>query len=228
MSRSKRRPERPLLCRFLDAGGTEALHTRGGPASKKRQGTKSRGAGQRLGGERYGDFRLGPHSMGGATLRRRDLHAFTRRRARGRKKRPEADFEGRQRAPGALIAVNWVERDRRRRGASAPERGCGGARKGSLAHDVSNLPGRRAPPRLAAASEDLDDDSLIAQTRQKHRTFGRLPVQKAWWYQLPAGQIEVGIQGLRSFREPTRCGSSGQADRLTSVRSCLSCGQWHH
>ena len=53
-----------FLCRFLDAGGAEALHTRGGPASKKRQGTKSRGAGQRLGGERYGDFRLGSHSMG--------------------------------------------------------------------------------------------------------------------------------------------------------------------
>jgi hypothetical protein len=30
----------PLLCRFLDAGGTEALHTRRGPASKKRQGAK--------------------------------------------------------------------------------------------------------------------------------------------------------------------------------------------
>jgi len=48
---------------FLDAGGTEALHTRGGPASKKRQGAKSRGAGQRLDGERYGDFRLAAHSM---------------------------------------------------------------------------------------------------------------------------------------------------------------------
>ena len=54
----------PLLCRFLDAGGTEALHKRGGPASKKRQGAKSRGAGQRLDGERYGDFRLAAHSMG--------------------------------------------------------------------------------------------------------------------------------------------------------------------
>ena len=35
----------------------------GRPASKKRQGTKSRSAGRRLGGERYGDFRLAPHSM---------------------------------------------------------------------------------------------------------------------------------------------------------------------
>ena len=47
----------------MDAGGTEALHTRGGPASKKRHGAKSRGAGQRLDGERYGDFRLAAHSM---------------------------------------------------------------------------------------------------------------------------------------------------------------------
>jgi len=31
---------------------------------------------------------------GGATLRRRDLHAFTRRRARGRKKRPELILKG--------------------------------------------------------------------------------------------------------------------------------------
>ena len=37
------------------------LHRR--PASKKRQGTKSREAGQRLGSERYGDFRLAAHSM---------------------------------------------------------------------------------------------------------------------------------------------------------------------
>ena len=51
------------MCRFLDAGGTETLHTRGEPASKKRQGTKSREAGRRLGGERYGDFRLAAHSM---------------------------------------------------------------------------------------------------------------------------------------------------------------------
>ena len=33
------------------------------PASKKRQGARSRAAGQGLGGERYGDFRLAAHSM---------------------------------------------------------------------------------------------------------------------------------------------------------------------
>ena len=53
-----RLPERSVLCRFLDAGGTEAFRPLGEPASKKRQGAKSREAGQRLGGERYGDFRL--------------------------------------------------------------------------------------------------------------------------------------------------------------------------
>src|SRR5208283_4194671 len=55
--------ELPLLCRFLDAGGTETLRTLGGPASKKRRGAKSRDAGQRLGVERYGDFRLAAHAM---------------------------------------------------------------------------------------------------------------------------------------------------------------------
>jgi hypothetical protein len=88
----------------LDAGGTEALHTHGGPASKKRQGTKSRGVGQRFGGERYGDFRLGPHSMGRdiAATRPACLHAAAAERA---KEASRADFEGRQRAPGALTAM---------------------------------------------------------------------------------------------------------------------------
>ena len=64
---------------------------------------------------------------GGATLGRRDLDACTRRRAREGKKRPELEFEGCRRAPGAWIALNRVERDRRRRGASATEREGGGA-----------------------------------------------------------------------------------------------------
>jgi hypothetical protein len=44
-----------VLCRFLDAGNSETLRTLSGPASKKRQGTKSREVGHRLGSERYGD-----------------------------------------------------------------------------------------------------------------------------------------------------------------------------
>ena len=75
------------MCRFLDAGGTEALHTRGGPASKKRQGAKSRGAGQRLDGERYGGFQVSGAFDGGETLGRRDLDACTPRRAKEWKKR---------------------------------------------------------------------------------------------------------------------------------------------
>jgi hypothetical protein len=124
-----------LLCRFLDAGGTEALHTRGGPASKKRQGAKSRGAGRRLGGERYGDFRLAARSMeaghwGDATCMPAPGGGRESERS------VPAGFEGRQRAPGALIAMNRVERDRRRRGAGATERE-GGALTGGLVHDVS-------------------------------------------------------------------------------------------
>jgi hypothetical protein len=45
----------PVMCRFLDAGNSETLRTLSGPASKKRQGTKSREVGHRLGSERYGD-----------------------------------------------------------------------------------------------------------------------------------------------------------------------------
>jgi hypothetical protein len=44
--------ERPLMCRFLDAGDDETLLSE--PASKKRQGTKLREVGKRLGGARYG------------------------------------------------------------------------------------------------------------------------------------------------------------------------------
>src|SRR5208282_1847214 len=52
------------------------------PASKKREGTKSREVGERLGSERYGDFRLARSSLVGATLGRRDLDACTQGRAR--------------------------------------------------------------------------------------------------------------------------------------------------
>ena len=98
----------------------------GRPASKKRQGTKSRSAGRRLGGERYGDFRLAPHSMlarhrGGAAR----MPACGGGRGSGRS--VPAGSEGYRRAPGGWIARNRVERDRRRRGAGARERQSGGA-----------------------------------------------------------------------------------------------------
>src|SRR5271166_4768854 len=46
------------------------------PASKKRQGTKSREVGWRLGSERYGDLMLAASSLVGARLGRRELGAW--------------------------------------------------------------------------------------------------------------------------------------------------------
>jgi len=48
-----------LLCRFSDAGNRGSIHTRGRPASEKRQGRKSRSVVQRLCGVRYGDLAAG-------------------------------------------------------------------------------------------------------------------------------------------------------------------------
>src|SRR5258708_4774390 len=55
-----KRPRCPQLCRFLDAGNDETLLALGRPASKKRQGTKSREVGYRLSSGRYGDLTLAP------------------------------------------------------------------------------------------------------------------------------------------------------------------------
>jgi len=59
---------------FLDAGNDETLHTLNWPASKKRQGTKSREVGHRLSSERYGDLMPAPLSMVSAT----DRYCFER------------------------------------------------------------------------------------------------------------------------------------------------------
>ena len=48
----------PLMLWFLDAGDDETIGTLSWPASKKRQGTKSREVGHRLGSGRYGDLML--------------------------------------------------------------------------------------------------------------------------------------------------------------------------
>ena len=45
-----------LLCRFLDAGECYRSHALDRPASKKRQGTKSRSVMRRRCGARYGDL----------------------------------------------------------------------------------------------------------------------------------------------------------------------------
>src|SRR5437870_13000038 len=56
------------MCRFLDAGNNEALRTLSRPASKKRQGTKSREVGHRRCSGRYGDLMAALSSMVDVTL----------------------------------------------------------------------------------------------------------------------------------------------------------------
>jgi hypothetical protein len=67
------------LCRFLDAGNDEMLLARRRPASKKRQGTKSREVSHRLSNERYGNLVLTPAVMVGAILAQGDLEGCARR-----------------------------------------------------------------------------------------------------------------------------------------------------
>jgi hypothetical protein len=62
-----------FLCRFLDAGNDEMLLARRRPASKKRQGTKSREVRHRLSNERYGNLVLTPAVKVGAILAQGDL-----------------------------------------------------------------------------------------------------------------------------------------------------------
>jgi hypothetical protein len=72
----------PLLCRFLDAGNDETLGTLSWPASKKRQGTKSREVGHRRGNRRYGDLMPAQSSGVDATLSGCDLRVGMLARSR--------------------------------------------------------------------------------------------------------------------------------------------------
>jgi hypothetical protein len=93
-------------------------------ASRRPKSARARSRGQpgrRLGVERYGDFRVTAHSLeaghrGEATR----MPACGSGRGSGRS--VPAGSEGYRRAPSGWIARNRVERDRRRRGASARER----------------------------------------------------------------------------------------------------------
>ena len=58
----------PYLCRFWDAGDTKPVRTLGRPASKKRQGTKSRSAGPAAGSRALWGFQVGGTFDGGATV----------------------------------------------------------------------------------------------------------------------------------------------------------------
>jgi hypothetical protein len=69
-----RRHDVRILCRFLDAGNDETPLALGRPASKKRQGTKSREVWRRLGSERYGDLIFAPALMVGVVPTPGDLH----------------------------------------------------------------------------------------------------------------------------------------------------------
>jgi len=106
----------------LDAGNDETLLALRRPASKKRQGTKSREVGHRLSSERYGDLILTPAVMVGAMLVQGDLDGCVRKGAR--------------KSAMGISVVAWTlstgdrlvdqrdcaEQDRRQRGASASER----------------------------------------------------------------------------------------------------------
>ena len=66
----------PFLCWFLDAGNNETFRTLRGPASKKRQGTKSREVGHWLSSERYEDSMPAPLSVVSATRARGDVECL--------------------------------------------------------------------------------------------------------------------------------------------------------
>jgi hypothetical protein len=109
----------PQLCWFLDAGNTETLRRLNWPASKKRQGTKSREVGYRPSSGRYEDLMPAPLSMVSATRARGDVMAaywgngremqWASRRARG----------VHQRAAGELI--NGYCFERRQPGRTLPQ-----------------------------------------------------------------------------------------------------------
>jgi len=63
----------------LDAGNDETVLALRRPASKKRQGTKSREVGERLSSERYGDLILAPAVMVGTMLAQGDLDGYAQR-----------------------------------------------------------------------------------------------------------------------------------------------------
>ena len=77
-ARKRRHCDRPLplVLWFLDAGDDETIGTLSWPASKKRQGTKSREVGHRLSSGRCEDLMPAPLSMVSATRARGDVHCL--------------------------------------------------------------------------------------------------------------------------------------------------------
>jgi len=130
--------DRPLMCRFLDAGITSGATCSGGRRPKSAR-ARSRGKfGGRAGGRRYGDLIVAPVTMVGAKLARGD-----RDRVRCAAWKRATGIAGVAWSPSTRgRLVDWRgrgERDRRQRGASATERESGARWSGScgLVHDVS-------------------------------------------------------------------------------------------
>jgi hypothetical protein len=110
-----------LLCRFLDAGNNETLRTLSEPASKKRQGTKSRAVGRWLAASAMGIMcrcRARWWAGGEHDATCMSARAGGRESAEGISAGAWSASTGDRRTDGC----DWVERDRRRRGASASER----------------------------------------------------------------------------------------------------------
>ena len=127
-----------VLCRFLDAGNNETLRTLSGPASKKRQGTKSREIGHWLAAS----------AMGISCWRRSRLWAgrphnasCMSARTRGRESAVGISAGARSASTGdrRTGGCDGVERDRRGRGPSASERESRDAHKIRKCHPVLRL-----------------------------------------------------------------------------------------
>jgi hypothetical protein len=134
------------------------LSTRCGGRRPKSAKARSRGKLAPAGSECYGELILAPISMMDGTPARRHLDVCTHARLG----ECSSHFGGRSGRINGRSAggCNWLERDRRRRGASASERESRNVE--GLAYDVSILLGVGRPPRLAAAREHLDDDHASA------------------------------------------------------------------
>src|SRR6516162_6413827 len=99
----------PLVCWFLDAGNDETVRALNWPASKKRQGTKSRAVGHWLAAS-YVDLMLAPISIVGRTAARRDLHVLSHARS-GECDKHFGWFRSVARRAPHTDGCYWVERD---------------------------------------------------------------------------------------------------------------------
>src|SRR6476660_6984506 len=129
----------PVVCRFLDAGNNETLRTLSEPASKKRQGTKSRAVGRWLAASAMGIMcrcRARWWAGGEYDATCMSARAGGRESAEGISAGAWSASTGDRRTDGC----DCVERDRRRRGATH-RNGKAATLTEGLAHDESILIG---------------------------------------------------------------------------------------